>query len=514
MTVKANVVGGNIKTSLVTLTKVSSSEGLYEGIIQIPYIVPENSTIEVEASYDKSGVNISSKDSVAVYVSPVILKPIFIFDTEYEESDSSKISVGNTINKLTVCFELPDKTFDVNLISTAKVIFESDSTKEYIMQEDNGCYIVEPNYVIPNIDYFVIKFKDAKSTFGNYVNSSYKSTIDVISLPDAFDISIVEPIDNEINYKQKVNVKVKYDLKQGIDKDELTDLRGVIFYKNQKISLEKDSNNSNLFVGEFLPDQDSIIEFRVKIEGKYKGGLVAKEVNKTLTATNNLKITLVNPSLDGVLSQSDFIIFEIRYADGTIYDQNTINVMLNDSNIALSKISEGEFAGFFGSDYETNLFKKISYNLKGVDNSGNTLSFSKDIPTLSYKFPILFYYLFGGILIIVFILAIVLMIVTKRQRQIEGKLHVKTLEELEQEKQVYENMLTELKRNLFKRMITEEQFKIQKLEVEQKLTYVNGKIKTIRDSQNSNDLDKNKAVKELINYFHKIIGMKIKYENI
>lgn len=501
--VRARITDGTNSSAFVTLKKIDNSAGMYEGKLIIPYLISENPEIEVDANYTKNNMKITGKKGRVVNLLATELKPEFIIETLYSEVDNTKLGAGNKINKITICFALPDNGFDNLMVSTLKLIIVGQANTEFELMKENYCYVSEPNYVIPELDELSFKLKDPKDVYGNYVKNGYTKSYDVRPLPEAFIISIVEPSSDSINIGQTVNVKIKLELKSGVTKSDLKELKGYLEYKTNKIDLNYlEQDNSIFFVGKLLPDAEDIITFTVRVDGKYQEGIAVKETKKTLNATNALKVQLISPSAEGIVYDNGKIIFDIKYSDNTKYQQNQITVTINDKNILLTKINSGEYAGFYGANYATKFFSKANYNVKGEYASGNVISLSTSLPALSYKFSLTFYYLFAGILIIVIILIFVVGFIMRRQKILESKYHEKTLEELQEEQKALESTVSELKKSFFKGQLSEDGFKQQKIEVEQRLAIIDGKIKAMQEkSTGDSALDKDNAIRELITFF-------------
>jgi len=483
------IVDGNVIANLKSGDKIfatsqlTSNAGIFEGSIPISYLVPSTLELEISANYTKSGVSLTNKKIVPLTSTPIdSLQPLFDFDLKYLEPKENSFTVGNVINSIKVCFKLPDNTFDDAM--QGKLILSAAKDYEFKLDEiKDKCYNLYPDYRIPKEDLdtgITLKFKETKDSYDNYIKASNVKKFEVIPLPKVFDLVLIEPSIEKTNYGQIVFIKAKPVIRDGYSFSDLKELKAEILYSGKTYDLSFDDLNSEkIFSGSFLPNLENTINFKVFASGTYKGTLVEESVNKTLIATNELKVTLLSPNESGIIDELGKVIISVNYQNNLVYDGNEISLNLNDKNTIFTKINDGKYAGAFASDSsDVGFFKSGALKIVGQDSKGNGINYGTDIPTMSWKMPMFVYDIFAGIIIIIIVMAIVMTRISSKTRKLAQMYANKSSEELQDELTVAKQTLGELQRKFFKQEVSEDVFKTQKIELEKKVALLEGKLKT------------------------------------
>ncbi|PIU22383.1 MAG: hypothetical protein COT14_01350, partial [Candidatus Diapherotrites archaeon CG08_land_8_20_14_0_20_30_16] len=411
---------------ITTLKSVEKTPGLYEGNLTVGYLIPAQSEVEISANYSKGTGKMTNKKSVPISLTPIdSISPITNYETNYMETKEDAFTVGNTINTLTVCFKLPDASFDDQMFG--KLVLSGVKDVEFKLEElENKCYNIYPEYKVQKEDItngLSVKFKDVKDVFGNYVKSTQIKKFDVIPLPKVFDLVLLEPVGEKINLGQTVYVKAKPIVKEGFTFSDLKELKAYVLYNEKKYNLElKDVNGEKVFVGEIASELGSEIVFKVFVSSTYKGALAEESVTKKLQTTNELNVLVLSPNESGVIDSLGKVIISLNYQNGMPYDNNTLTLNLNDKNTVFNKIIEGKYAGAFAADSsDVGFFKSGALQIKGKDAKGNTVSYTTDLPAMAWKLPLYVYYIFLGVFVLIAILTVVLKREARKRKEIVAK---------------------------------------------------------------------------------------------
>jgi PKD repeat protein len=374
-TIKGCLVSGDENYTCIDMEGISGSAGKYQGTLQIPYLVASDSEIEISASSEKSGISLTSKKSVAININTFNLIPRVTLETSFEESSQIKITKGNIIDKVNICFEIGDQ-FDDQMKDNLILLINN---KEFEMVLENTCYSATTNYTVTgNLE---LKLKNAEDNYGNSVRSAWSKSFEVLEGPQVLEVNLISPSKDKASLQQELKVNVKAIVRDGFNKSNLANLKGKIIYKDKEYDLElKEIDGGFSFLGAFTPETDDIVVFKVNINGTYDGLPLSYSVGKELETVDELNVELINPLPNGFIESDSKIILKITYADGSIYDANEIALNVNDENIVFTRSGN-----YFNASYNLPVFTTATLKITGKD-KGNNLEINLDSKPIMYWF--------------------------------------------------------------------------------------------------------------------------------
>ncbi|MFH1751863.1 MAG: fibronectin type III domain-containing protein, partial [archaeon] len=453
-----------------TVLKEENEKGYYSGSMTTSYKSESDSTISFKASALLENISRETTQQITINLSPLTLIKEFIVLPEQET-----YFIGDKLEKvkLKLLFSennplIPGKDFDVNGL---KLVLKNSESEKVIELNVVGSELVgDLNYVLSEKDVekeLSLKIlNDFEDFYGNKITSS-EFKFSIMAESSELKITLIKPENGfTAGFGQEVMTSIK------LEGESLS---------NESVTINNESCKKNENVFECLvliPLQAETKNENFNLNVKATAEKNGKKINSAKTFYFQLKpasFSFVYPK-DGqtILESLNEIRVNVTYPDGSIVKENELNAVINGQNVKLSKSVDKSY--FTGSFPLIQGQQSLELMIPEISTAKQTITANLLPQELNITLVI-------GIMVV---LVLIVIIYVKSLQKKEN------IAQLEQQRDELKALMKKLKFELFKRHISEQEYKQRLMEAQSKLDVIEAKIGTRKEKMK----EKKEKVKE------------------